>query len=286
MPIQEGFRGQRLVVVPRPVVSVAMQRPVTRRLVVTDAGYYPHASNHRMRRRDGTAEYIVIVCATGVGWVRLGDELHRVGARQALVVPAAAAHEYGADDDNPWSIWWAHLGGADVPELIDSIGVSAERPVVSVRAVERVVALLDEIVTALERAPSRAKMLAAAGSAWKLLTQIAVDQLLPSPGDPLQRAMTYLEERLDGSILVTDLAALVGVSPSHLSALFHRATGGGVLAHHTALRMARARLLLDTTDATIAEIGREIGYEDAFYFSRQFRRHHGSSPTAYRSRNS
>ena len=75
-----------------------------------------------------------------------------------------------------------------------------------------------------------------------------------------------------------------GVSPSHLRAQFRRATGGGVLAHQTALRMARARLLLDTTTATVGEVAHEVGYEDQFYFSRHFRRLHEASPTEYRAR--
>jgi AraC-like DNA-binding protein len=48
--------------------------------------------------------------------------------------------------------------------------------------------------------------------------------------------------------------------------------------------MARARHLLDTTDLTIGEIGREVGMNDQFYFSRQFRQTHGESPSAYRAR--
>ena len=101
---------------------------------------------------------------------------------------------------------------------------------------------------------------------------------------PLQQAMKFLEDRVDGAIRIPDLARVVGVSPSHLSKLFREATGGGVLAHHTALKMARARLLLDTTDLTIAEVGREIGLNDQFYFSRQFRRLDGVSPSAYRAK--
>jgi AraC-like DNA-binding protein len=124
----------------------------------------------------------------------------------------------------------------------------------------------------------------AAGAAWKLLAQTGADRVLPAPGDPLQRAMTYLAERLDGSVKVGELAGFVGVSPSHLTALFRRATGGGVLAHQQALRMARARQLLDGTDARINEIAREVGYDDPFYFSRHFRRHHGVTPTQYRER--
>ncbi len=284
MPIAEGFRGHRMVVVPRPQVAEALRRPVTRRLLVTDAGCYPAAADHRMQRPRGIDEAILIVCTSGTGWARVGSAMHRLGAWQALVIPSGVPHEYGADARDPWTIWWAHLAGTDVAELIESLEATADRPVVPVRAIDRAVALLDEIVTGLERDQSPVRLLGAAGAAWKLLTQINVDRLLPEPGDPLQRAMNYLAERLDGKVKVSDLASLVGVSPSHLGALFRKATGGGVLAHHTALRMARARQLLDATDATVTEIAFDLGFDDAFYFSRVFRRHHGMSPSDFRRR--
>jgi AraC family transcriptional regulator of arabinose operon len=134
------------------------------------------------------------------------------------------------------------------------------------------------------RRPAPARLIGTAGAAWKLLTQISVDRVLPEDGDPLQRAMNYLSERLDGTVKVPELARLVGMSASHLTALFRRATGGGVLAHHSALRMARARQLLDGTTASIASIASELGYTDPLYFSRQFRSFHGSSPTEFRHR--
>lgn len=284
MPLQEGFRGQRLASVPRPLVAEALRRPITGRLLVTDAGYYPDAADHRMQRPRGTPEVVLIVCASGMGWARVGSGMHRIGAWQALVIPRGVPHEYGADERDPWTIWWAHLMGSDVSKLADCMEATTERPVVPVRAIGRAVALLDEIVTCIERDQSPIRLLDAAGTAWKLLTQISVDRLLPEPGDPLQRAMSYLAERLDGKVKVPELARLVGVSPSHLSTLFRRATGGGVLAHHTALRMARARQLLDTTDATVTEIASELGFDDPFYFSRVFRKHHGMSPSGFRRR--
>jgi AraC-like DNA-binding protein len=284
MPIQEGFRNQRLSVVPRRVVLEAHSRPVTRRLMVTDTGYYPAAADHMMRRPTGIEESVLIVCTAGTGWANLEGTQHRIGSSTALVVPRGIPHAYGASGTNPWTIWWCHLRGTDLTELVEEIGASGSRPVVPIRRLDRAVALLDEIVTTLERDHSPASLTGAAGAAWKLLTQIVVDRAMPAPGDPLQRAMAYLAERLDSTVRVADLASLVGVSPSHLSALFRHATGGGVLAHHTALRMAQARSLLDTTDATVANIAREVGYPDPFYFSRHFKRMHEASPTEYRNR--
>ncbi|GLX97190.1 AraC family transcriptional regulator [Herbidospora sp. NBRC 101105] len=284
MPIQEGFRNQRLTVVPRRVVAEASARPVTRRLMVTDTGYYPVAADHLMRRPSGIEEAVFILCAGGLGWAVVDGVTYRIGSNAALVIPRGVPHAYGASAEAPWTIWWCHLRGTDLPELLEEIGAGPSRPVVSIRRLDRAVALLDEIVTIMERDHSPAALTGAAGAAWKLLTQIVLDRVMPVPGDPLQRAMAYLAERLDTTVRVAELAALVGVSPSHLSALFRRATGGGVLAHHTALRMAQARNLLDTTDATVADIAREVGYTDPFYFSRHFRRLHEASPTEYRNR--
>jgi AraC-like DNA-binding protein len=48
--------------------------------------------------------------------------------------------------------------------------------------------------------------------------------------------------------------------------------------------MARARQLLITSDHTVAEIAASVGYQDPFYFSRQFRAVNGVSPREFRAR--
>ena len=283
MERRDGFDHQRMSVVPYPLVDAALSRPATRRIVVTDAGHFPQAHGHARHRPAGAPETIVIVCVAGKGWIDIGGVHTRIGSSTALVIPNGVPHSYGADAEDPWTIWWCHLRGTDVPELLEAAGVSAARVTMSLRAVDRATALLDEIATSLERDTTPARLLAASGMAWRLLTQLAVDRALPEDGTPLERAIRYLEERVDGRVQVPDLAAMVGVSTSHLAALFREATGGGVLAYHLAQKMARARRLLDTTHLSVAEVGRAVGMDDPFYFSRQFRRTHGMSPSAYRS---
>lgn len=283
MPARDGLRPQRLYAVPRRQVTAALTAPVTRRLVVTDAGYSPAAAPFAASRPAGSRHTVLAVCASGSGWADVGGRRHRIGAGSALVVPAATAYAYGGSASSPWTVWWCHLRGSDVPEVVEALGA----PVVPIRRPDRAVALADEIVGRLARDDDGpARLVGVAGAAWKLLTQLIADRASsPSAADdPLERAMDYLTSRLDGTVRVPELAALVGVSPSHLTTLFRRATGGGVHAYQTTLRMERARLLLTTTEATVSEIARDVGYGDPFHFSRQFRQLHAMSPTDYRRR--
>ena len=278
---REGFPGQRLCVVPRPQIDAALLRPGTRRLVVTDAGYFPTARGHRRTRSGGAEEVVVLLCVAGTGTVRLAGEAHTLASGSCVSIPARTPHEYMASPDDPWTIWWMHVRGSDAAELTAGL-LDTPRPVTRLRAVDRAVALFDELVGVLEGRTSPAQLLAASGIAWQLLTRIAADSVLPAGGSPLERAMRYLEARMEGSIRVDDLAAMVGLSTSHLSALFRQATGGGPAAFHVSLKMAHARTLLDTTTMTVGEVAGAVGYQDPLYFSRHFRRAHGLSPTQYR----
>lgn len=276
----DGFPNQRLCVVPRPQVEQALSRPVTRRLTVTDVGHFPRAIGHRMTRAHGIEETIVLLCTAGSGTVRIGGEDFALTPSTAAVIPARTAHQYEASGANPWTIWWAHVRGTDAADL--TAPLATPRRATPVRSLDRLVALFDELTTLLERRLTPVQLTVASGTASHLLTLLAADSALPTDGSALERAMRYLEARVDGTISVGEIAALVGVSPSHLSALFRSATGSGPAAFHTSLRMARARTLLDTTRSSIGEVAAAVGYADPLYFSRHFRRIHGMSPSAYR----
>ena len=223
----------------------------------------------------------MILCVAGAGIVRIEDAEYEVARGTCIAIPSGLAHSYFASDVDPWTIWWMHMRGTDVSELAGPLlGVS--RAATRLRAIEGVAALFDELVALMERGLSPAHLLAASGIASHLLTRVATASMLPAEGSPLERAMHFLETRVESNIPVGELAALVGISPSHLTALFRRATGGGPSAFHTGLKMAQARSLLDTTTLSIAEISDSVGYRDPLYFSRRFRSLHGTSPTAYR----
>ena len=283
MSIADGFPGQRLLVLPRPRIGEMLEQPGTAHLLVTDCGYFPEARAHGITRSTPVAQAVVLVCTAGGGWCRVADVTHLVVAGQAVIIPPDVAHSYGSDRDDPWTLWFVHLDGSYLGEVLGACGMTEASPVRTVPDLYRVASLMEEIVTTMERDASTSSLLAASGAAWHMLTLLAA---LVS-GDKqrisvIEEARDYLRGHFAEKVSVTSLARKAQISPSHFAALFKRQVGFPVLKYQTQLRMSRARELLDTTDLTVSGIARQVGYDDAFYFSRQFRSVHGTSALKYR----
>lgn len=282
--LRDGFAGQRQRVLPRPLVARALARPPTTGVLVTDAGFFPRAVNHGRSRPLGAPELIVIVCTDGRGSCRIEGRLSAVGPGHALVIPAGVAHTYRADPVRPWTIWWVHLAGAQVADLAAVLTPTGGERVVELHDPYRAVSTVEDVLSLLERDDTVPSLVDAAGLGWSLLCQIVADGLAGGREDlePVRRVQARLRRDLAKPWTVQELARSVGLSASHFSALFRRATGNGVVEYAKRLRMARARELLTTSPRPVGEIAEIVGYHDHFYFSRQFRVVHGCSPTEYR----
>jgi AraC family transcriptional regulator of arabinose operon len=283
MLLEDGFPGQRLLVMPRPRVRAALSRPGTSHLVVTDAGYFPRARAHGMTRPDGVDQCVVLVCTRGSGWCEVAGVRHPVRSGQVVIVPPGVAHAYGADDATPWTLWWLHVAGHDLAEFLRVAGVRASAPVRELSDVYRIVALVEEVVQAMERDQTFASALAASGAAWHLMALVSSERTAGAPRvSAVGQAQEYLRQHVTERVSVDELAAMARLSPSHFATRFRRETGVTPLRYQTQLRMARARELLDTTDSPVGLVSERVGYVDPFYFARQFKAVHGVSPTAYR----
>ncbi len=96
----------------------------------------------------------------------------------------------------------------------------------------------------------------------------------------LYTVMNYISENcLKTAIHVPELAAMCHVSEATFRRMFAKHCGMSPTEYINSLRIRRALVLLRDGSLDVAETAREVGFEDASYFSRFFKAHTGKSPT-------
>lgn len=95
----------------------------------------------------------------------------------------------------------------------------------------------------------------------------------------VNHAIYYLENHHEEDIKLETLAEMLYISPTHLSKIFRENTGISPINYLIQIRLKRAKELLMYTDLSVKEIAETVGYQDASYFSKLFKKNYGLAPT-------
>jgi len=114
-----------------------------------------------------------------------------------------------------------------------------------------------------------------------LLLELAESRDIEKPQEPwLVQTLETLS--LEGANYI-EIAASQGMALSTFRRKFEQATGTPVHKHQLLARIAKARTMLVETDLPIKMIADSLGYQNVYYFSRQFKQFIGISPAKFRS---
>jgi AraC family transcriptional regulator, arabinose operon regulatory protein len=283
----EGFSGQRIVVLPRAVVTAALKQILLRDLLPTDAGFFPKADGHFMKRDSGVDQAILIYCLKGHGWCDISGTHHKIRPGELLVVKPGTPHAYGADDNHPWTIFWVHVKGENCGLLLDEIEALKSQPVLWLGESPRLFVLFEELLEAMEHGYAVSRLLYASQILTHLVglviwTYHSGSDRNVTAAQKVTQSITYMKQHLDQPATVASFAALANLSEPYYRSLFRRQTGYAPMDYFIRLRIHKACQLLDTTPLSIKEIARQVGYQDALYFSHAFKIVMESSPSQYR----
>lgn len=102
------------------------------------------------------------------------------------------------------------------------------------------------------------------------------------PSSTIDRVLAYIERTPLSQITLKDVANNVHMNPSYLSQLFKQQLNKKFVDYITELRIEEGKRLLVTTSLRMSEIAERVGYSDLAYFSNNFKKIAGCSPSDFR----
>jgi Transcriptional regulator containing an amidase domain and an AraC-type DNA-binding HTH domain len=285
--IADGFKNEKAIILPYTIRTYLKNNNATKLLHVTHIGYYPEAKYHFRERKAGANQNILIFCEKGKGWIIYKGEKNYLEKNQVFILPSDEAHAYGAENYDPWSIYWIHFLGENSFLFSSIMGKKIDTwDSDSSRSGDRFL-LFEEIYQNLEMGYSPENLEYASFCLTYLLASI---KYLPQfreiknvkEMDVIQKSILFMKNNMEGKIGLEDIAQSVGYSSSHFGNLFLKETSYTPIEYYNQLKIQRACSYLQFSDLKIKEIAYRLGYFDPFHFSKAFKKETSLTPKEYR----
>ena len=154
---------------------------------------------------------------------------------------------------------------------------------------EQRIALFNEMYSSLERGYSSEHVLYANMCLSHFLASFHFDEQFAysdtdNTTDPASIAIDHMQENIGHTLTLKQIASRVNLSVSHFAGMFQKRTGFAPIEYFNHMKIQKACQYLQFTDESIKEIAARFGIDDAYYFSRLFKKLMGRSPLHYRQR--
>lgn len=99
----------------------------------------------------------------------------------------------------------------------------------------------------------------------------------------VEQIVNYFEDHYNEKVSLDQIAENMYLSPFYISKIFKSETGDTPIRHLINIRLEKAKELLEDGCAeSIQEVAASVGYDDAYHFSKLFKKHYGMTPSQAR----
>jgi len=222
----------------------------------------------------------------GEGWLKIGNEEYYPRVGQLFLMPAGVMQSYSTISDNTFKKYWCHFT-AKVGEM--NLFDIVRTPVfVDVDEDWKLKGLFEALVDSYNSG-CFTKVLRLKGIMMEIIAwyfdKLSLDDVqlyAYSSTQELGKVLAFIESHLNDNVTIDDLARIVHFHPNYFIKFFRDHLGCSPMQYINRLRLEKAKHLLKTTDLTVKEIADAIGFNDAGYFSKVFKRYAGFSPQEFR----
>ncbi len=232
----------------------------------------------------GRSDYYLLYVVRGEMDLRVGELKTRARSGSIFLIPPHAHYTYTYSEGEPLEYLWAHFTGSYAEGFLRDCGIyplpffglSRDSGIIS----EGFRRMFEEF----ERRPPLVDRRTAV-CLQEIILDVAESVSRTEARLPIEASLRYIHSSYDSHLSIPELAAMENLSNSRYIALFNKYMGMPPSAYIIKLRMDAARELLQTTDMSIKRIGMLVGYPDAHFFSKLFKKHVGLPPAEFREKN-
>lgn len=231
-------------------------------------------------------------------YVRRGELVHvirkktyRVRAGELILMDYGRHYSLFQDRRGTAQLWWVQLMGKDLARIYSELGADTD-PYFPRLGRERFERSFRELwmLVAKPSAGCEARMHAQIHAMLAELfaarePQVEIPSLLArksSLSEKVRMAVNLIEQHYHLNLGLKQMQSLVGMDMYNLAHRFRQEVGMAPIQYLTRYRVEIAKHLLVHTDRPLLEVARHVGYSDARYFTRVFRKTVGKSPKMYR----
>lgn len=99
----------------------------------------------------------------------------------------------------------------------------------------------------------------------------------------VEQVVSYFEDHYAEKVSLDQIAENMYLSPFYVSRIFKLETGDAPIRHLINIRLEKAKELLENGwEGSIQEVASRVGYDDAYHFSKLFKKRYGISPSKIR----
>ena len=259
-------------------------------ILVTAAGYYRVHTSEVIEtdRPNGRGDYQLLYISAGKLHLYVDGEERIITKGNMLLFRPGETQIYNLYSADKPETYWVHFTGSDVDLLLDYYGMPKDENVFFTGTSPDYQWLFKQMIQELQLCRVNYEDLLNMNLRHIFLminrflkegTELDSDAL-----DEVERATHYFNENYNQNICIKDYAADRYMSDCWFNRTFKKVTKVTPMQYIIQLRMINALNLLEHTNYNITQVANAVGYDDAYYFSRLFKKNVGVAPTEYRKR--
>ena len=228
--------------------------------------------------------YVIHYCIQGEGIFQIRDHAEHIYPGDLFLIPAHTSNKYFPVPENPWCYRWVGIHGEAAEKILADCGLTREEFFVRYRIDEELENYFERIYTACKLKRDYSAM----GNLYGLLdylknsVQRADAPALSQSELHFQELLHYVHRHYYQNISVASMALETSIDRTYIFKLFKKFKHTSPSQYLLEYRLKKACMLLMKSSLSISDIGLAVGFQNAAYFSRQFARQNGMSPSSYR----